>query len=252
LDGHATTPFADRLRRRDSLVGTVLTLPSVPLAELVAEPLDFVWIDLEHGALDARDVPSLAVAARAAGAGAFARLPSVDAAALAAVLDSGVDGVVAPRVESAAEARRLVERLRHPPRGSRGAAARRAQGYGRAAAAPEPLCLLQIESPAGVAAAGEIAAVEGVDALVVGVADLALTLGFPSGEAVAEVQRAAAASGIASGIAGPDEAELLIELAREHSTLLVYSADVRLAARAVDEAVAALRARATEGLGVGA
>jgi 2-keto-3-deoxy-L-rhamnonate aldolase RhmA len=252
LDGHATTQFADRLRRRDSLVGTVLTLPSVLLAELVAEPLDFVWIDLEHGALDARDVPSLAVAARAAGAAAFARLPSVDAAALAAVLDSGVDGVVAPRVESAAQARRLVERLRHPPRGSRGAAARRAQGYGRAAAAHDPLCLVQIESPAGVAAAGEIAAVEGVDALVVGVADLALTLGFPPGDAVAEVQRAAAASDIASGIAGPDKAELLAELAGEHSTLLVCSADVRLAARAVDGAVAALRAQLPEGLGVGA
>jgi 2-keto-3-deoxy-L-rhamnonate aldolase RhmA len=252
LDGHATTPFADRLRRRDSLVGTVVTLPSVPLTELIAEPLDFVWIDLEHGALDARDVSSLAVAARAAGAAAFARLPGVDAAALAAVLDSGVDGVVAPRVESAAQARRLVERLRHPPRGSRGAAARRAQGYGRAAAAPEPLCLVQIESPAGVAAAGEIAAIEGVDALVVGVADLALTLGLPPADAVAEVQRAATANGIASGIAGPEEAELLIELAGEHSTLLVCSADVRMVARAVDGAAAALRTRVGEGIGVGA
>jgi large subunit ribosomal protein L1 len=68
LDGHAHTSFAERLRRGDTLVGTVLTLPSVQLAELAAEPLDLVWLDLEHGALDTRDVPGLAVAARAAGA----------------------------------------------------------------------------------------------------------------------------------------------------------------------------------------
>jgi 2-keto-3-deoxy-L-rhamnonate aldolase RhmA len=254
LDGHLSTSFADRLRRRDTLVGTVLTLPSVPLAELVGDPLDFVWINLEHGALAARDVSALAVAARASGAAAFARLPSADAAALAAVLDSGVDGVVAPRVESAAQARRLVERLHHPPRGSRGVAARRAQGYGRAAAAapPDPLCLVQIESAAGVASADEIAAVEGVDALVVGCADLALALDGPPREAIAHVQRAAAAQGVASGIAGPDEAELLLELAGEHSTLLVCSADVRLYARAVDDAVAPLRVPTAGGLRVGA
>jgi 2-keto-3-deoxy-L-rhamnonate aldolase RhmA len=41
------------LRDRETLLGTVLTLPGVVLAELLAEPLDFVWIDLEHGALDA-------------------------------------------------------------------------------------------------------------------------------------------------------------------------------------------------------
>jgi 2-keto-3-deoxy-L-rhamnonate aldolase RhmA len=245
LDGHSSTSFADRLRRRDTLVGTVLTLPSAPLAELVAESVDFVWIDLEHGALDGRDVPTLAVAARAAGAAAFARLPSADAAALATVLDAGVDGVVAPRVDSAAAARKLVERLHHPPRGSRGFAARRAQGYGRAAthAPVEPLCLVQIESPAGVAAAAEIAAVDGVDALVVGCADLALSLGVEPRDAIPEVQRAAAAQGLASGIAGPEDAELLLELAGEHSTLMVCSADVRLYARAVDEAVAPLRAR---------
>jgi len=247
LDGHASTSFADRLRRGDTLVGTVLTLPSVQLAELVAEPLDLVWLDLEHGALDARDIPGLAVAARAAGAAAFVRLPSADAAGLAALLDAGVDGIVAPCVESAAAARRLVERLHHPPRGTRGFASRRAQRYGRGGG-PNPLCLAQIESAAGVEAAGAVAAVAGVDALVVGVADLELELGLDPREAIAEVQEAAAAHGVASGIAGPAEAEHLLELAGGRSSLLICSADVRLYARAIDGAVAPLR----EGLGVGA
>jgi 2-keto-3-deoxy-L-rhamnonate aldolase RhmA len=240
-------------------LGTVLTVPAAGLAELVAEPLDFVWIDLEHGALDTADVQPLAVAARAAGCAAFARLASSDWARVPAILDAGVDGVVAPRVESAAQARRLVERLRYPPGGSRGFAARRATGYGRAGAGRDPLCLAQIESAAGVDAAEEIAAVDGVDALVVGCADLALALDGKLEplsqrvrDAIAHVQRAAQAQRIASGIAGPDDAQLLLELAADTSTLLVCSADVRMYARAVDEAVARLRSPAREGSGVGA
>jgi 2-keto-3-deoxy-L-rhamnonate aldolase RhmA len=260
LDAQSPIRFAARLRGRHTLLGTVVTLPSVGLAELLAEPLDFVWIDLEHGALDTADVQPLAVAARAAGCAALVRLPSADCSRLAAILDAGVDGVVAPRVESAAEARRLVDRLRHPPRGSRGFAVRRASGYGRRAPlSADPVCLAQIESDRGVEAAGEIAAVEGVDALVVGCSDLGLaldgTLEPPSvrvRDAIAHVQRAATARGIASGIAGPDDARLLHDLAGAASTLLVCSADARLYARAVDDLVARVRAPAREGLGVGA
>jgi 4-hydroxy-2-oxoheptanedioate aldolase len=166
-------------------------------------------------------------------------------------------------VESAAQARRLADRLRHPPRGSRGFAARRASGYGRAAAArssgADPLLFAQIESAAGVEAAEEIAAVDGVDALVVGCADLALALDGtlePASsrvrEAIAHVQDAAEAAGIASGVAGPDDPGLLHELAGDRSTLLVCAADVRIYARAVDELVERLRAREREALRVGA
>jgi 4-hydroxy-2-oxoheptanedioate aldolase len=256
LDAPSPPRFSTRLRARATLLGTVLTLPGVLLAELLAEPLDFVWIDLEHGALDAGDVPPLAVAARAAGCASLVRLASSDR--VPAILDAGVDGIVAPRVESPAQARRLADRLRHPPRGSRGFAARRASGYGRAAAA-DPLLFAQIESAAGVEAVEEIAAVDGVDALVVGCADLALALDGtlePASprvrEAIASVQDAAEAAGIASGVAGPDDPGLLHELAGDRSTLLVCAADVRIYARAVDELVERLRAREREALRVGA
>ncbi len=69
---------------------------------------------------------------------------------------------------------------------------------------------------------------------------------------IAEVQDAAAAAGIASGIAGPDDADVLQELAGGRSTLLVCSADVRIYARAIDEVAARLRAPAREASGVGA
>jgi 2-keto-3-deoxy-L-rhamnonate aldolase RhmA len=259
LDASSPSRFAARLRGGEALLGTVLTLPGVALAELLAEPLDFVWIDLEHGALDVADVAPLAVATRAGGCAPIVRLASHER--LAAILDAGIDGVVAPHVESAAQARRLADRLRHPPHGSRGFAARRANGYGRRAGGPPtaPLLIAQIESAAGVEAAAEIAAVDGVAALVVGCADLALALdGTPAPDslrlraAIGRVQDAAAAAGIASGIAGPDDAALLGDLAGGRSTLLVCSADVRIYARAVDELAQRVRTSEPEAIRVGA
>src|SRR3954462_14823150 len=99
----------DRLTesKPEPLVGTVVTLPDVALAELTAATADFVWIDLEHGALSARDVLPLAVAARAAGAASLVRLRAFDDPALGPALDAGVDGVVVPHVESAEEAEQV-------------------------------------------------------------------------------------------------------------------------------------------------
>jgi 2-keto-3-deoxy-L-rhamnonate aldolase RhmA len=221
-------------------VGTVVSLPDVALAEITASAVDFVWIDLEHGALSVRDVQPLAIAARAGGAASLVRLRSADDAALGPSLDAGVDGVVVPRVEAADQAAKLVEQLRHPPRGSRGAAARRASRYGPGYASPaDPVCLMQIESADGVGRAAAIACVAGVDALVVGCADLALDIGEQCLEsnrfraAIRDVQRAAADAGIASGIAGPDDPELLERLAGSLSRVLVLGADVRIYAGAL-------------------
>jgi hypothetical protein len=160
------------------LIGTVITLADPVLAELIGAPFDLAWIDLEHAALTVAAVPALAVALRAAGCRAEVRLPSWRSEALPPVLDAGVDGVVAPCVESAADATAFVRRLRHPPNGERGYGPRRAGGYGRGEP-PIPSCTVQIESPAGVDAAEAIAAVDGVDALVAGCADLALVVGVP-------------------------------------------------------------------------
>jgi len=254
VERDAPCGLRQRLRAHDPLVGTVLTVPSVGLAELAAGAVDFVWIDLEHGALGPADVQPLAIAARAADTAALVRLASVGGDGTGAGLDAGVDGVVAPRVESPDRAARLVQLLRYPPRGTRGVAARRAAGYGRGGPdgepghGPDPVCVVQIESPPGVRNAAEIAAVDGVDALVVGCADLSHSLGergrlrSPAvSEAIEQVQRAAAAAGIPSGIAGPDDPALLAELAAGRSSMLVLSADVRMYARAVDSGVAALR-----------
>jgi 2-keto-3-deoxy-L-rhamnonate aldolase RhmA len=114
---------------------------------------------------------------------------------------------------------------------------------------------VQIESAAGLAEVEAIAAVDGVDALVAGCADLAASLaGEPAlagadalGAAIACVQRAAAAAGIASGIAGPDDPELLAGLANGGSKLLVLGADLRLYAHALEAGIGRLRQELARG-----
>jgi 4-hydroxy-2-oxoheptanedioate aldolase len=234
-------------------VGTVLSLPDPVLAELACRALDFAWIDLEHGALSARDAQVLALAVQSTGADAYVRLPSCRTELLPAILDAGVDGVVAPRVDTPGEAAALATRLAYPPAGSRGFGPRRAGGYGRipgyaSSSAARVRCLLQIESEAGVAAAGEIAAVAGVDGLVLGCADLSLELGMPqrldAPELVLAAERVAdacAAAGIAFGVAGSGDARGLAALAAGRAEAVVLGADVRLYAGGVDVPVEELR-----------
>jgi 2-keto-3-deoxy-L-rhamnonate aldolase RhmA len=233
-------------------VGTVLSLPGAALAELAGAALDFAWIDLEHGALGLGEVQAMAVGLAAAGCAAHVRLASGDVDYLPAVVDAGIDGVVAPRVESADQARRLVDRLRYPPVGSRGFGPRRAGRFGRTAgfwSAPESrvTCTVQIESRAGVAAAAEIASVDGVDAMVVGCSDLSLELDVPQDlgasalrTAVTVVRDAAAAAGVRFGLAASGDPAGIAALAAGRADLIVYAADSRIYSAAVDAAVRAL------------
>lgn len=227
-------------------VGTVITLPDEVLAELIGAAFEFAWIDLEHGALTVADVPRLAVALRAAGCDAEVRLPGWRSEALPPVLDAGVEGVVAPRVDSGADATAFVRRLRYPPGGDRGYGPRRAGRYGREPVRA-PRCSVQIESLAGVAHAADIAGVDGVDALIVGCADLTAALGGVPGEpfealgdAVARVVDAARAAGIRFGVAGAGPA-LTEAIGALDADLVVHSVDVRLYAAAADAAAAAAR-----------
>jgi len=230
-------------------LGTVLSLSEPALAELAGAPLDFVWIDLEHAALTVRDVQTLTIAVQAAECEAHVRLPRGDSELLPAVLDAGVDGVVLPQAEDPKAVAALVARLRYPPAGTRGYGPRRAGGYGRqptywTSEGARARCVVQIESRAGVEAAGAIAAVEGVDALVVGCADLSFDLGEPHGlggsalrDALGRVRVAATSAGADYGVAVGGSAGAVAALAGD-AAIIVYSVDVRLYARAIDDAMA--------------
>jgi 4-hydroxy-2-oxoheptanedioate aldolase len=232
-----------RVERREPLTGTVLTLPGATAAELLAEPFDLVWVDLEHGALGRHEVQEMVLGAQAVGTAALVRLPADDHGAIGAVLDAGADGVVLAAVDSAMVAAAGVAATVLPPLGERGYGPRRAGLRGRSAPRPawQPSVWVQIETAAGVAAAREIAAIDGVDALVVGTADLSFALGVPLDfaapeltSAVSLVRDAATAAGRAFGVAGA-----LLDAPRALTTgaqVLVHSTDARLCASAVDGA----------------
>jgi 4-hydroxy-2-oxoheptanedioate aldolase len=224
------------------LLGTVIASPDIALAELAAAHLDFIWIDLEHSPLTVHDVLGLSVAARASGSATLVRLPRSDSDALPALLDLGVDGIIAPRVDTPEIAAQLATAVRYPPDGTRGFAPRRATAFGvrDGERAPDPLCFVQVESRQGVELVDAIASVRGIDGLIVGPADLSRDLGVPFDltarelrKAIAAVQEAAARAGIVSGIAAAGEMEAIVDLMEGGCTLLAYSADVRLYAEAI-------------------
>jgi 2-keto-3-deoxy-L-rhamnonate aldolase RhmA len=182
--------MSNRLRRRlaarEPLLGTWLSLPAPAVAEIGASlGYDFGLIDTEHTPLTLETVTELVRAIEAADGEteAMVRVPWNDPVELKRVLDVGVGGVMVPMVDTAEQAKDVVAATRYPPEGERGIAAGRAAGYGLdfegyvERADDQVVRIVQIESERGVANAAEIAAIEGIDALFVGPADLSAALG---------------------------------------------------------------------------
>ncbi|MCW2994885.1 MAG: HpcH/HpaI aldolase [Conexibacter sp.] len=239
--------LVERAASRAPLTGTFLTLPGATAAELLAEPFDLVAIDLEHGALGPLDAQEMVLGAQAAGAYALVRLPADAHGLMATMLDAGADGVLLADVAHPQTAAAAVARVTHPPDGTRGWGPRRLTLRRRGSGVPaRPALWVQIESAAGVARAAEIAAVPGVDALVVGTADLSFALGTPLDThtpellaAVTAVRAAATGAGVVFGVAGALDVAPPAVLAG--ANLLMHGTDARLCALAVDSAALWLR-----------
>jgi 2-keto-3-deoxy-L-rhamnonate aldolase RhmA len=167
-----------------SRIGTFVKTNSVHVIEILGlSPLHFAVVDAEHAPFDRASIDLLVLAGRASGLPVMVRVPDTSAATLLSVLDVGAAGLLVPHVDSAQQARDIVA-LTRCRGGSRGfSSSTRAAGYGtlgmeQAVSAVDGCFIMaQIESTQAVAAAGEIAAVEGIHGLFVGRADLALSMG---------------------------------------------------------------------------
>jgi len=163
---------------------------------VAAAGFDWVLIDCEHGPNDLPLVLQQLQAVAAFPTEPIVRLPNHNADLIKQYLDVGARSLLIPMVESALQAKEIVRATRYPPDGVRGySMAPRASGYGRVAgyhanASDNVLVVAQIESPAACAAASEIAAIEGIDALFVGPGDLSASMGHLGNPNAVEVQQA--------------------------------------------------------------
>lgn len=193
--------FAASLRDHDPLVGAWCTIGHPVVAEvLAAEPVDFVVLDGEHSentigdladCVRAVDAANHRVSQQADEAGRDAegatatvvRASGPDRAEIKRLVDLGPDAVLVPQIEDVSDAREAVRASQYPPDGVRGVAGGRAADYGRtlddavASANDDVATILQVETTGAVADVDAIAALDGLDALFVGPADLSARLG---------------------------------------------------------------------------
>lgn len=160
--------------------GTWLALGSPIVAEL-ASACGFDWLlfDLEHGCLTEAGLLANLQAAKRDGIKLIVRVPDLNMALIARVLDWGAAGIMLPHVSTPDQAEACVRAMNYPPKGDRGySSSSRSFRYGLDVRqdVQSPLFVPQIEDYAGVVNADSIAAVSGVDVLFVGPADLKLNL----------------------------------------------------------------------------
>lgn len=157
-------------------LGTWLQTGSSVIAELAdLSGFDWLLIDLEHGCgTEANVLPQIQAIRRAA---AIVRVGAPHPELIARALDWGAAGIMVPMVSTAEKAAACVRAMRYPPHGDRGLAGMvRAFDYGLHRERTKPVFYAQIETIEGVENARAIAAVDGVDVLLIGQMDLKLQL----------------------------------------------------------------------------
>jgi 4-hydroxy-2-oxoheptanedioate aldolase len=183
---HLTPTLREVLDAASRPLSGIWVCSASPLvAEIVAgSGIDWLLIDQEHGPNDLQSTLAQLQAVAAYPVTPVVRVPSGDVVTIKQVLDLGAQNLLVPMVSSAEQAEEIVRAVRYPPRGVRGvgSALARSARWNRVedylTATDRYLSLfVQIETIAGVEAAAEIAAVDGVDGVFVGPSDLAASMG---------------------------------------------------------------------------
>ncbi|MDU8913789.1 HpcH/HpaI aldolase family protein [Aestuariicoccus sp. MJ-SS9] len=180
------TGFRDRMLSGTPLAGTFLKTPAFQLIEVLAQSeLDFVCLDAEHAPFDRAAMDACLAIGRALDFPVLVRVGDASARETLWALDAGAVGVVVPHVDSVEKARAVARAARfgHGGRGFAGSTrwagyATRGMGDVLAQSSTETVLIAQIEEPEAVEVAEEIAAVDGIDGLFLGPADLSVGYGF--------------------------------------------------------------------------
>ncbi|TVR07047.1 MAG: aldolase [Salinarimonadaceae bacterium] len=233
----------------------VRSIEILPIARYAG--FDFLLADMEHGPLSLAEAAALCVAGREADFLVFVRAPGARATDIPRIVDCGARGIVVPHVDSVEDAQAIVDQTRFPPLG------RRSIPYPVAATGFRPVSpaeivarsedgfelFLMIESREGLDACEAIAALDGVDGLVIGANDLTQALGRAGDldarearEAFRRVADAALGSGKIFGVMGVPDAFIHSHAVDLGATWTLAANDVNLLFEAAEARAQAIRA----------
>jgi 2-dehydro-3-deoxyglucarate aldolase/4-hydroxy-2-oxoheptanedioate aldolase len=247
--------FRDKMARGQVCLGTCITFTDAAVTEALSGVFDFVWIDMEHGALSLETAQAHVMATKGSDAAPLVRVAWNDPVLIKPVLDLGAAGVIVPLVRTAEDVARAVAACRYPPLGVRGYGPRRPSRYGQAggkafceAANAAVLPIAQIEHLDAVNNLDAILAVSGLAALVVGPNDLSGSMGHMGEPGHPEV-RAAIETVLAKGrrakvpvgIGTGDDAEALIGWFNRGAQWLLVGADFTLLLKAASQTAGRVR-----------
>lgn len=182
-----TAGLRQRVLARETLAGTFVKTAEVTVVEVLATSgLDFIILDAEHCGWDRGRLDACLAVARALDFPALVRIPSAAEENVLQALDAGAVGIVVPHVDSVEKAQTLAKKA-HFGRGGRGfAGSTRWAGFATRPMGDvldqddQTIVMAQIEEPEGVEACEDIAAIDGIDALFAGPADLSVGYGHRS------------------------------------------------------------------------
>ena len=170
-----------RIDNGEALWGFMLSLPAPAILEL-AEGWDWVWIDGQHGQFDYDTIVNCVRAADLMAVPAIVRVAGHDYSLIGQALDTGAAGVMVPMLHNLEQAKAVVDAAKFPPLGHRSYGGRRVTDrlgpHYPSTANKDALLIGQIESVEGLANADQIAAVPGIDGLLLGPADYSLDRGI--------------------------------------------------------------------------
>ena len=121
----------EKLKNNQLTIGSWITIAHSAIVEIMATA-NFEWlcIDMEHTSIDLSDAQMLIITIQANGMKALVRVAKNEEVIIKKVLDMGANGVIVPMINSGEDAKKAVNYVKYPPRGTRGVGLYRAQRYG--------------------------------------------------------------------------------------------------------------------------
>jgi 2-keto-3-deoxy-L-rhamnonate aldolase RhmA len=241
-----------KISHRELLLGANVVFSESSVSELYGfAGCDFVWIDMEHGPLTHQDVKHHIIASHSGGAAAFVRIPWNDQVMVKRVIDMGPDGIIFPFIKTVQDARDAVSACTYPPNGIRGWNPVRASRYGFTDtdwyinnADSLVWKILMIEHIDAVNNLEEILKVPGIDAIMIGPADLSGSLGKllqndtkEFWDTIKGITDIAKAAGMVIGVAIPPNPskEVLLKWLDNGINLISFGQDSNLLSRIVKD-----------------